>query len=46
MLGGGYIACFIGREAGKALFIGLYSIGPSKPLTVEDDGVLLPMPQS
>jgi hypothetical protein len=27
---------FIGREAGKALFIGFYSIGPSKPLTVEE----------
>ena len=29
----GYVASFIGQEAGKALFIGLYSIGDSKPLT-------------
>jgi len=36
MLGGGYIASFIGRDAGKALFIGLYSIGASKPLTAEE----------
>jgi hypothetical protein len=35
MLGAAYVASFIGREAGKALFIGLYSIGASKPLTVE-----------
>jgi len=28
-----YIASFIGHEAGKALFIGLYSIAGSKPLT-------------
>jgi hypothetical protein len=35
MLRASHIASFIGREAGKALFIGLYSIGPSKPLTVE-----------
>ena len=36
MLGAGYIASFIGREAGKALFVGLYSIGRSKPLTFEE----------
>jgi hypothetical protein len=36
MLSAAYVASFIGREAGKALFIGLYSIGPSKPLTVEE----------
>lgn len=28
-----YIASFIGHEPGKALFIGLYEIGASKPLT-------------
>jgi hypothetical protein len=33
MLGARYVASFIGREAGKALFVGLYSIGASKPLT-------------
>jgi GIY-YIG catalytic domain len=35
MLGAAYLASFIGREAGKALFVGLYSIGTSKPLTFE-----------
>lgn len=35
MLNAAYIASFIGREAGKALFIGLYSIGASKPMTAE-----------
>ena len=29
----GYVASFIGHEAGKALFIGLYKIGASRPLT-------------
>jgi hypothetical protein len=29
----GYIASFIGHEPRKALFVGLYKIGPSKPLT-------------
>ncbi len=33
MTGAGYIASFIGQEAGKATFIGLYSIGESKPLS-------------
>ncbi|HEY4677326.1 MAG TPA: GIY-YIG nuclease family protein [Candidatus Angelobacter sp.] len=33
MQGVGYIASFIGQEPGKALFIGLYSIGKSRPLT-------------
>lgn len=33
MKGAGYVAAFIGREPGKALFVGLYSIGASKPLT-------------
>lgn len=31
--GVGYVASFIGHEPGKALFIGLYSIGDSRPLT-------------
>jgi hypothetical protein len=29
----GYVASFIGHEPGEALFIGLYKIGASKPLT-------------
>ena len=33
MTGIGYVASFIGREPGKALFVGLYSIGKSKPLS-------------
>ena len=32
LAGVGYIASFIGTEAGKALFVGLYSIGEAKPL--------------
>ena len=32
----GFVASFIGREAGKALFVGLYSIGKSKPLTYDE----------
>lgn len=32
----GYIASFIGHEPGKALFIGLYSIGKTKPLTQDE----------
>ena len=32
MLRAKYIASFIGLEAGNALFIGIYSIGESKPL--------------
>ncbi len=32
----GYIASFIGHEPGKALFIGLYSIEGSKPLTYDE----------
>jgi len=35
MAGAGYIASFIGREASKALFVGLYSIAGSKPLTYD-----------
>jgi len=33
MTGAGYVASFIGHEPGKALFVGLYSIGASKPLS-------------
>jgi GIY-YIG catalytic domain len=29
----GYVASFIGHEPGKALFVGLYTIGKTKPLT-------------
>src|SRR6267142_539076 len=36
MTGTGYVASFIGREPGKALFVGLYSIGQSKPLSREE----------
>lgn len=36
MQGAGYIASFIGHEPGKALFIGLYSIGESKSLTYKE----------
>lgn len=32
----GYIASFLGREAGKALFIGLYAIKGSTPLTYDE----------
>lgn len=32
----GFVASFIGREAGKALFIGLYSINGSKSLTYDE----------
>ena len=35
MEGTGYIASFIGREAGKAVFVGLYTIDKSKTLTHE-----------
>lgn len=31
-----YVASFIGHEPGKALFIGLYSVGQSKPLTRQE----------
>jgi hypothetical protein len=31
-----YVASFIGHESGKALFVGLYSIGPSKPITLDE----------
>jgi hypothetical protein len=36
MMGTGYVASFIGREPGKAMFVGLYSIASSKPLTYEE----------
>jgi hypothetical protein len=36
MSGTGYVASFLGREPGKALFVGLYSIGASKPLSREE----------
>jgi hypothetical protein len=36
MTGTGYVASFLGREPGKALFVGLYSIGASKPLSREE----------
>ena len=36
MKGKGYVASFIGHEPGKALFVGLYSIGGSKPLSYEE----------
>lgn len=36
MIGTGYVASFLGREPGKALFVGLYSIGESKPLSREE----------
>ncbi len=31
-----YVASFIGHQAGKALFVGLYSIGKTKPLTYKE----------
>ena len=36
MQAGSYVASFIGHEPGKALFIGLYSVGTSKALTREE----------
>ena len=35
MLGARYVASFIGHQPGKALFIGLYRIEGSSPLTDE-----------
>ena len=35
MKGADYVASFIGHEPGKALFVGMYAIGASKPLTPE-----------
>jgi hypothetical protein len=36
MLGARFVASFIGHQPGKALFIGLYEIGASKPLTLDE----------
>jgi hypothetical protein len=36
MKGSGYVASFIGHHPGKALFIGLYSIGAAKPLSRDE----------
>lgn len=36
LTGIGYVASCIGREPGKALFVGLYTIAASKPLTYEE----------
>src|ERR1035438_9985491 len=36
MTGAGYVASFIGHAPGKALFVGLYSIGASRPLTSKE----------
>jgi len=36
MAGAAYVASFIGHGPGKALFVGLYSIGASKPLTRDE----------
>lgn len=36
MVGHGFVASFIGHEPGKALFVGLYSIDGSKPLTFRE----------
>lgn len=33
LVGTGFLASFIGHEAGRAIFVGLYSIDSSKPLT-------------
>ena len=31
-----YVASFIGREGGRAIFVGLYRIGSSRPLTRQE----------
>jgi hypothetical protein len=36
MAGTGYVASFIGHEPGKALYVGLYSIKSSKPLSIDE----------
>lgn len=36
MTSAAYVASFIGHESGKALFVGVYAIGPSRPLTLSD----------
>lgn len=35
MVGSGYVASFIGRGPGQALFVGLYSVAAARPLTYE-----------
>src|SRR5690349_1861696 len=35
MVGSGFIASFIGHEPGKALFVGLFRIAGSRPLSYE-----------
>lgn len=35
MSGTGHVASFIGHEPGRAVFVGVYSIGASRPLTEE-----------
>jgi hypothetical protein len=36
LIGTGYVASFFGQEPGKAVFVGLYSITSSTPLTYEE----------
>ncbi len=36
MLRAGYVASFIGHEAGKALFVGLYKVGKNTPLSFKE----------
>ena len=36
LTGAGYVASFIGHKPGKALFVGLYAIASSKPITYEE----------
>ena len=36
MRGSGFVASFIGHKPGKALFVGLYSIAGSRPLTYDE----------
>lgn len=36
MSGAKYVASFLGREPGRALFVGLYRIGKSHPLSLEE----------
>ena len=35
MVSAKYVASFIGHEAGRALFVGLYTVGKSRPLSPE-----------
>jgi hypothetical protein len=36
LVGNGYVAAFIGHEPGRAVFVGLYSITSSEPLSFEE----------